>query len=90
MDELSLNYEDVGTNSHDSADYPLYAEKVGKKVTKDKNSIGILICGTGLGMCMAANKIKGIRAALCYNESCAKLARRHNNANILCVGWKGI
>ncbi len=83
----SLDYEvvDKGTNSEESVDYPLIAEKVGKEVSKG-NSEGILICGTGLGMSMAANKVKGIRAALAYNENSAKMAKEHNNANVLCIG----
>jgi len=79
---------DVGTDSLTNVDYPIYAKKVAEKVISDKENVGILICGTGLGMCMAANKIKGIRAALCYNESSAKLAKEHNNANILCLGGR--
>lgn len=83
--ELLKDTEDLGTDSKESVDYPLIAEKVAKKVAKT-NSKGILICGTGIGMCISANKIKGIRAALCYDELTTKLARKHNNANILCIG----
>ncbi|MFH1587985.1 MAG: ribose 5-phosphate isomerase B [Candidatus Diapherotrites archaeon] len=77
---------DLGTHSIDSVDYPDYAKRTAKKVLSEKNSIGILICGTGIGMSMTANKFKGIRAALCWNEKTAKLAREHNDANILCLG----
>jgi len=77
--------KDSGTYSEESCDYPIIAKKVAEKVIKNK-SMGILICGTGIGMCMAANKVKGIRAALAYNQSSAKKARQHNNANILCLG----
>ncbi len=76
---------DLGAYSDKPVDYPLIGKKVAEKVAKS-DSIGILICGSGIGMCMAANKIKGIRAALCYDEETAKAAREHNNANILCLG----
>ncbi|MBW2988725.1 ribose 5-phosphate isomerase B [Candidatus Woesearchaeota archaeon] len=85
LKQLGYNPEDMGAYSKDSVDYPLIAKKVAQKVAKT-SSIGILICGTGIGMSIASNKIKGIRAALCYDESCAALAREHNNANILCLG----
>ena len=84
LEKLGYEYEDVGTDSEKSVDYPVYAEKVAKKVAK--GSQGILICGTGLGMCMSANKVKGIRAALAYNESSAEMAKKHNDANVLCLG----
>lgn len=86
IEELGYKIEDIGTDSTKSVDYPIYAKKVAEEVSKDSNKQGILVCGTGLGMCMTANKFKGIRAALCYNESSAKLAKEHNNANILCLG----
>jgi len=88
IEKLNIPVKDMGTNSLDSVDYPIYAKKVAEEVKKDNNKLGILICGTGLGMSMTANKIKGIRAAVAYNESTAKLARRHNNANILCLGGR--
>ncbi|MFA6394166.1 MAG: ribose 5-phosphate isomerase B [Patescibacteria group bacterium] len=77
---------DLGTKNDTSVDYPDYAKKIAKAVQNDTKSKGILICGTGIGMCMTANKIKGIRAALCYNVLTAKLSREHNDANILCLG----
>ena len=77
---------DLGPYSKDRVDYPDFAEKVCKKVLEDVGSMGILICGSGLGMSMAANKFDGIRAALCHNEYSAKMARKHNDANILCLG----
>ena len=77
---------DMGPYSKDRVDYPDLAEKVCKKVLEDVGSMGILICGSGLGMSMAANKFDGIRAALCHNEYSAKMARKHNDANILCLG----
>ena len=85
LKQLKYNIEDLGTHSNKSVDYPLIGKKVAQKVAKT-NSIGILVCGSGIGMCMTANKIKGVRAALCYDEETAKLAREHNNANILCLG----
>ena len=77
--------EDLGTSSEESCDYPDYAKKVAQKVAQT-GAIGILICGTGIGMSIAANKIEGIRAALCYDEYTTRMAREHNDANILCMG----
>lgn len=85
LKQLKYDAEDLGTYSNETVDYPLIGEKVAKKLVETK-SIGILICGTGIGMSMVANKIKGMRAALCYDEFTAKVAREHNNANILCFG----
>ncbi len=78
--------EDLGPFDKDRVDYPDFAEKVCKAVLKNEKSKGILICGTGLGMSMAANKFDGIRAALCHNSYSAAMAREHNDANILCLG----
>ena len=77
--------EDKGTHSSESTDYPDYAHPVAEMVESGKAATGILICGSGNGVCMTANKHKGIRAALCWNEELASLARQHNNANILCI-----
>ena len=88
LTEMGYEVEDAGPESAVSCDYPVYAEKVASKVTDEVR--GILICGTGLGMSMAANKHKGIRAAMCTNEYMAKMARAHNNANILCLGERVI
>lgn len=77
---------DCGVYSDESVDYPDYAQKVCDKVLNNPNSLGILICGTGIGMSIAANKIKGIRAALCNDTYSAKLSRQHNNANVLVMG----
>jgi len=85
VSDLGYDVEDKGTNNEESVDYPVYAEKVAKEVAKGKAE-GILICGTGLGMSMAANKVKGVRAALAYNANAAKMAKEHNNANVLCLG----
>lgn len=84
--KLRFKTQDLGVFSEKSADYPDTAVKVSKKVQKDKNSFGILICGTGIGMSIAANKFKNIRAAECVSEIMAERARKHNNANILCLG----
>ncbi len=81
-----MDVEDVGTHSEESADYPLYAEKVARYIQDGKAERGILICGTGIGMSISANKFRGIRASLCTNEYMARMSRRHNNANILCLG----
>ena len=78
--------EDFGTNSEESCDYPLIAYNVAKSVSRKDSNRGILICKSGIGNCITANKVKGIRAALCYNIKAAKLSRRHNNSNILVLG----
>ena len=77
---------DVGCYSTDRVDYPDYAQKVALNIASGKASMGILICGTGIGMSIAANKIKGIRAAVCHDYYTAELTRKHNDANVLCVG----
>lgn len=93
MQELrSKGYEvvNVGTDTLDSVDYPDVAKEVSEKVINGEVNFGILICGTGIGISIAANKIKGIRAALCHNEYIAKQARLHNDANILALGARVI
>jgi len=77
---------DLGPDSNNSVDYPDYAKKLSKKVASTKGSFGILICGSGMGMAIAANKAKNIRAALCYSKKNTKLSRLHNNANIITLG----
>ena len=74
---------DLGTNSEESVDYPDFAHKLTNEVLKDAGNLGILICGTGVGMSMAANRVKGIRAGLVSNNEIARLIRQHNNANVL-------
>jgi ribose 5-phosphate isomerase B len=86
LNHLNLAYEDMGTTERTSCDYPDYAQKVAEAVVSGACDQGILICGTGIGMSMAANKISGIRAALCNEIFSASMARAHNNANILCLG----
>ncbi len=76
----------MGTDTEDSVDYPIYANKVCEKVLSGEAELGILICGTGIGMSIAANKHKGIRAGLCADPESASLTRQHNNANVLCMG----
>lgn len=84
----NLGYEalDCGTHSKESCDYPDTAQAVAKSVAAKESERGILICGSGIGMEIAANKVKGIRAALCVNEEMASLSRLHNDANVLCLG----
>ena len=81
---------DVGTDSEDSCDYPDYALAAGEKIISGEAELGIVICGTGIGVSIAANKVKGIRAALCLNEFMADMSRRHNNANVLALGARVI
>lgn len=85
LSELGEKFEDEGTYSVESCDYPIIAEKVARKVENTENAKGILICGSGIGVSIAANKVKGIRAALCMNSELSAMARKHNNANILCL-----
>ena len=85
-----IEYIDVGTYTHESCDYPEIARKVAELVTSGKVDRGILVCGTGIGMSIAANKVHGIRAALCSDTYSARVSRAHNNANILCLGERVI
>lgn len=78
-----FEFEDLGTNSLESVDYPDFAHKLAERVVKDSNQYGVLICGTGNGMAMTANKHEGVRAGLCWSKEIATLIRQHNNANIL-------
>jgi len=89
QEQLSdFNFVDLGPGNTDSVDYPDYAEGLSHRISKGMFERGILICGSGIGMCIAANKIKGIRAALVTSEEMARLSRAHNNANVLCLGAK--
>ena len=83
LDEIGVEYTDMGTNSTESVDYPDYARKVGEAVADGEYDQGLLVCGSGTGMAIAANKVPGIRAAVAWNEEIARLARQHNNANVL-------
>ncbi|WP_029898581.1 ribose 5-phosphate isomerase B [Desulfohalovibrio reitneri] len=78
--------DDLGPEEAVSCDYPPFARDVCEKVLEDGEALGVLVCGTGLGMSMSANRVHGIRAALCHNEFSARMARAHNNANVLCLG----
>jgi ribose 5-phosphate isomerase B len=88
LDSLNVPYEDFGTASSASVDYPDFAEAVAIAVVSGRADRGILICGTGIGMAIAANKIPGVRAAVVWNEASATLSRAHNNANIMTVGGR--
>ena len=81
-----ITCQDFGTDSTDSCDYPIFASKLCQKLQNGEADLGILVCGTGIGMGMAANKHKGIRAACCSDTFSARLTRLHNNANVLCLG----
>ena len=84
--ERGIEVTDVGCESAASCDYPVYSKKVTDLINSGEVELGILICGTGIGMSMAANKEPGIRAALCHDVFSAKATREHNNANVLCMG----
>lgn len=90
LKERDEPFLDMGTDSQESCDYPIFAGKVAKKVVNTENSRGILVCGSGIGVSIAANKVKGIRAALCMSTELAEMSRRHNDANILCLGARYI
>ena len=86
LDELGLAYKDFGTYSEESCDYPIYGEAVARAVADGEYERGILICGTGIGISIAANKVHGIRAALCGDCFSAEATRQHNDANVLALG----
>ena len=86
LSKNKLTYQDLGPENDKSVDYPIFAHNVAKKVKVNKNNIGILICGSGTGMNIAANKHKNIRAAQCFNLKSTKLSRLHNDANIITLG----
>ena len=81
-----IKFDDLGPFSEDSVDYPDYARKLSKKIDENIDQMGVLICGSGIGMSMVANRFKNVRAALCMNNKMSILARQHNNANILVLG----
>ena len=85
LDELGVSYDDMGTFSCDSVDYPDYARKVGEAVATGSYDRGLLLCGSGTGMAIAANKVPGVRAAVAWNEDIARLSRQHNDANVLAL-----
>ncbi len=85
LQKNNVDFVDIGTNSEDSVDYPIYSHKVAIMVSENNKNIGIIVCGSGNGVNIAANKHKNIRSALCWNDEIAKLAKQHNNANIICL-----
>jgi len=88
LEDRGLDYKDFGCYSAESCDYPVYARLVGQAIINGECEQGILVCGTGLGISMAANKMEGIRAAVCTDCFCAEATRQHNDANILCLGGR--
>ncbi|WP_199754392.1 ribose 5-phosphate isomerase B [Brachyspira aalborgi] len=86
LKELGHEVSDFGTNSAESIDYPIYGKKVSEEISKGNYDGGVLICGTGIGISLAANKVKGIRAAVCSEPYSAKLSKQHNNSNIIAFG----
>jgi ribose 5-phosphate isomerase B len=90
IEHLGLEVEDKGTNSLQSVDYPDFGAAVGRAVVSGEVDRGVVICGSGIGISIAANKVPGVRAALCWNEDTARLAREHNDANVLCIGARFI
>ena len=90
LEKKGFNITNLGTNSSESVDYPEYAQKVAKSILNKEFKKGILICGTGIGICISANRFKGIRAGLCHTVDDARLTRQHNDANIICFGGRTI
>ena len=90
LDKKGIAYKDFGCNTNESCDYPIYAHKVTDAVLSGECELGILLCGTGIGMSIAANKVKGIRAALCGDCFSAQVTREHNDSNVLCIGARVI
>ncbi len=90
LEESNIEYKDFGAYSEESVDYPIYAKLVADAVANGECEKGVLCCGTGIGISIAANKVKGIRAAVVTNEFCAEMTRRHNDANIIAMGGRVI
>lgn len=86
LEEKGYEVIDIGTNSSESCDYPVYGERAGKMVVSGEADLGILICGTGVGISLAANKVKGVRACVCSEPYSARLSRMHNDTNVLAFG----
>ena len=86
LGELGVEFDDLGTMSEESVDYPDYARKVAEQVAQGRVEQGVLVCGSGTGMAITANKVAGVRAAVAWSEETARLARQHNNANVLAIG----
>jgi len=85
LQSLHITVIDKGTHSTDSVDYPDFVHPVASEIDENRSDFGVLICGSGNGVCMTANKHQNVRAALCWNKELAELARQHNNANIICI-----
>ena len=90
LEELGAQVVDFGTYSTESVDYPVYGKKVADAVASGECDLGVVMCGTGIGISIAANKVKGIRAAVCTNTFMAEMTRRHNNANVIALGGRVI
>ena len=90
LDAMGLPYRDFGTNEPISVDYPIYAARAARAVAKGECELGIVLCGTGIGVSLAANKVQGVRCALCAEPYSAAMARQHNNANMLAMGARVI
>lgn len=88
LEEKKISYKNFGTDSKASCDYPVFGKNVAMAVANKECEFGILICGTGIGISMAANKVPGVRAALCHDCFSAEATRQHNNANVLCMGGR--
>jgi ribose 5-phosphate isomerase B len=88
LKELGYEPEDVGAAGKENVDYPDFAREVARKISRGERNRGVLVCGTGIGMSITANKFKGVRASLCMNEEMAELARQHNDANVLALGGR--
>lgn len=88
LEGMGLGWEDMGTNSTDSCDYPEYARAVAEAVSSEKFQRGIICCGSGIGVSIVANKVRGIRAALCHDEVDAETSRQHNDSNVLCLAGR--
>ena len=86
LNKKKIKIIDLGPNNNKSVDYPIYAHNLAKKVKNNKKNVGILVCGSGTGMCITANKHKNIRAAQCFSQKSTKLSRLHNDANIITLG----
>jgi ribose 5-phosphate isomerase B len=90
LEALGVEVEDKGTFSNESVDYPDYAAAVGRAIASGEAERGVLVCGSGIGVAIAANKIPGVRAAVCWNDETARLAREHNDANVICIGSRQV
>jgi ribose 5-phosphate isomerase B len=88
LEGAGYSVDDVGTHSEESVDYPDYAKAVGERVANGSDALGVLVCGTGIGVSIAANKVEGIRAALAHDSLTARRAREHNDANVIALGGK--